>query len=617
MVGGCLANSWLAWQARGVDSWVVEALRVGYRIPFDRPPPLSECPISLLAYSPHSIRGVALNQELQNLLRKGAVEPAPQSPGFYSRLFLVKKASGSWRPIIDLSTLNLFITSSRFHMETPRSVLNSIRPGDWMISLDLQDAYLQVPVHHDSRRFLRFVLDGKPFQFRVLCFGLTTAPQVFTRIMAPVSAILHRHGVRMLRYLDDWLILASSEIACLQSRDRLLAVCSELGIQVNLTKSSLVPSQSIVYLGMEILSLPFIARPTPTRAGNLIHLIEEFLSTPSPPAFLWLSPSRPPVFPDSSRPRRDDQDETSPTLSQGPVGLSGRPVPGLLVPSLPRGSSLVVEAGSAEGGHESLSSSSRHQLLLGRFRRGLGSPSRRAPRLGTLAPPSESSLYQHEGASGSSARPSGLRTSDRGHVGSAVLRQHHHSSLSSSVGRDVFVHPELHGQRGSTLGGEPTHSSPSPVHHGVVQRHRRRPESPKSGDRVRVDPSPGGSRSADPQVASCDRSFCDRLDSEASGLLLSSLGPTGSRDGRSSPALGRSPSVRLSSDRHHKESSSQTEVIEELRVDSHSSVLASEGLVSRPSGTVIRRSHHTVRSKRSTKTAPLPPVPTKICLCFG
>ena len=287
MVGGCLANSWLAWQARGVDSWVVEALRVGYRIPFDRPPPLSECPVSLPAYSPHSIRGVALNQELQNLLRKGAVEPAPQSPGFYSRLFLVKKASGSWRPIIDLSTLNHYVTSSRFHMETPRSVLNSIRPGDWMISLDLQDAYLQVPVHHDSRRFLRFVLDGKPFQFRVLCFGLTTAPQVFTRIMAPVSAILHKYGVRMLRYLDDWLILASSETACLQSRDRLLAVCTELGIQVNLTKSSLIPSQSIVYLGMEILSLPFIARPTPTRADNLIRLIEEFLSTSSPPAFLW------------------------------------------------------------------------------------------------------------------------------------------------------------------------------------------------------------------------------------------------------------------------------------------------------------------------------------------
>ena len=323
------------------------------------------------------------------------------------------------------------------------------------------------------------------------------------------------------------------------------------------------------------------------------------------------SPSRPPVFPDSSRLRRNEQNEASPTLPQGPVGLSGRPVPGLLVSSLSRGSSLVAESGSAEGGRESLPSSSRHQLLLGRFRRGLGSPSRRTPRLGSLAPPSEGSLYQHERASSSSARPAGLRTSDRGHVGNAVLRQHHHSSLSSSVGRDVFVRSELHGQGGSPLGEESSHSSSSPVHHGVVQRHRGRLKSPQSGDRVTVDPSPGGSRSAGPQVASDDRSVRNLLDSEASSLLLSSLRSTGGRDGCPSPALGRSPSIRLSSDRHHKESASQTEVIEELRVDSHSSVLASEGLVSRPSGTIIRRFHHTVRSKRSSKTAPLPPVPPK------
>ena len=270
-----------------MDAWVVEVLRVGYRIPFDRQPPLSERPLSLPAYSPQSIKGVALTQELQTLLRKGAVEPAPQSPGFYSRLFLVQKALGSWRPIIDLSTLNDYVTSSHFHMETPQSVLRSIRQGDWMVSLDLQDAYLQVPVHHDSRGYLRFVVGGRTYQFRVLCFGLTTAPQVFTRIMAPVSAILHKYGVRMLRYLDDWLILASSEIAYLESRDRLLAICTELGIQVNLTKSSLVPTQSLVYLGMEIQSLPFTARPTPVRVSNLLRLIEEFLSTPSPPASLW------------------------------------------------------------------------------------------------------------------------------------------------------------------------------------------------------------------------------------------------------------------------------------------------------------------------------------------
>ena len=152
-----------------MDAWVVEALRVGYRIPFDRRPPLSKRPLSLPAFSPQSIRGVALTQELQNLLRKGAVDPALQPPGFYSRLFLVQKTSGSWHPITDLSTLNDYIT------------------------------------------------------FRVLCFGLSAAPRVFTRIMVPVSAILPRYGVRFLRYLGVWLILASPEIACIQSRVRLLS----------------------------------------------------------------------------------------------------------------------------------------------------------------------------------------------------------------------------------------------------------------------------------------------------------------------------------------------------------------------------------------------------------
>ena len=90
-------------------------------------------------------------------------------------------------------------------METLQSVLLSVRAGDWMVSLDLKDAYLQVPMHPDSCKLLRFVAFGKVYQFKVLCFGLSTAPQVFTQVMAPVSAFLHRPGIRLRRYLDDWL----------------------------------------------------------------------------------------------------------------------------------------------------------------------------------------------------------------------------------------------------------------------------------------------------------------------------------------------------------------------------------------------------------------------------
>ena len=73
---------------------------------------------------------------------------------------MVMKASGAWRPVIDLSALNLRIQQTSFKMETLiRSSLGS--SGDWMVSLDLRDACLQVPVHPDSRKFLRFMVGGR------------------------------------------------------------------------------------------------------------------------------------------------------------------------------------------------------------------------------------------------------------------------------------------------------------------------------------------------------------------------------------------------------------------------------------------------------------------------
>ena len=183
---------------------MVEVLRVGYCLPFLSTLPLSNAPLPMPSYSPTSIKGAALEEVTLALVAKGAVELAPlPSPGFYSRLFVVWKTSGSWRPVIDLSHLNRFVDVSHFQMETIQSVLLSVRQGDWMASIDLKEAYLQVPVHPASRHLLRFVFRDKVYQFKALCFGLSTAPQVFTKVMAPVSAILHSMGIRMRRYLDD------------------------------------------------------------------------------------------------------------------------------------------------------------------------------------------------------------------------------------------------------------------------------------------------------------------------------------------------------------------------------------------------------------------------------
>ena len=178
--------------------------------------------IPLPSYSRSSIRGVALAAAVVDLLEKGAVEPAPSSPGYYNRLFVTPKVTRGWRPVIDLSRINRVVAVSHFHMETAQSVLQSLRPGDWMVSLDLQDAYLQVPVHPSSRRYLRFCVWDSVLQFRALCFVLSTAPQAFMLVMAPISAIVHRYGFRILRCLGDWLVLGSSFLEIVRARDFLL-----------------------------------------------------------------------------------------------------------------------------------------------------------------------------------------------------------------------------------------------------------------------------------------------------------------------------------------------------------------------------------------------------------
>ena len=161
--------------------------------------------------------------------------------------------------------------------------------GDWMASIDLREEYLQVPVHPDSRRFLRFVVHGRAYQFKAMCFGLSMAPQVFTRVMAPVSAILHSLGIRMRRYLDDWLFQASSREELLRDLGVVLYLCRELGIVVNPEKSNFSPSQVIQYLGVVIDAQSFMASPSPDLVSRLRSTAGEFLSSAAPPASLWQS----------------------------------------------------------------------------------------------------------------------------------------------------------------------------------------------------------------------------------------------------------------------------------------------------------------------------------------
>ena len=126
------------------------------------------------------------DKEVEDLLRKGAIEPCCRAPGFYSKVFLVPKKGGKLRPVTNLEPLNSFITAPHFQMTTLKDVFQLLQKDDWAVYLDLKDAYFHVPVHPRHRRFLQFIWRNRTYRYKCLPFGLSTSPRTFTRVTKPV-----------------------------------------------------------------------------------------------------------------------------------------------------------------------------------------------------------------------------------------------------------------------------------------------------------------------------------------------------------------------------------------------------------------------------------------------
>ena len=144
--------------------------------------------------------------------------------------------------------------------------------------LDLQDAYLHVPILPSSRHLLCFAYKDQVYQYQVLPFGLKDSPWVFTRLVAVVIASLRQSGIRIFHYLDDWLLVANSMSLLelhLQKTLELTGLPSEFGEVFSDSLSNSVLSGSFFRLS-EAFGMPFTLRVVAlqsTGAGNHSSLV--------------------------------------------------------------------------------------------------------------------------------------------------------------------------------------------------------------------------------------------------------------------------------------------------------------------------------------------------------
>ena len=104
---------------------------------------------------------------------------------------------GYQRPLINLKHLNQFIPYQHFKMEDLLRFKKVLLKGNYMHKLDLQDAYFLVPLNKKSRKYVRFLWSNNLYEFMCLCFGLGSAPRVFTELLKIPIALLPRLNIRL------------------------------------------------------------------------------------------------------------------------------------------------------------------------------------------------------------------------------------------------------------------------------------------------------------------------------------------------------------------------------------------------------------------------------------
>lgn len=235
--GGRLKNFVQKWKAITNDPWVLKAV-TGFEMEFTSVPFQTKEPREL---NFNEKQEKIVLEETENMLRKGAiVEIGEEERGFVSTLFLVEKKQKGWRSVINLRDLNFYVVYRHFKMEGIDLLRDVLQDLDWMVKLDLKDAYFTIPMGMKSQTFLQFRWKGQIYQFVCLPFGLSSAPWCFTKVMRAVVGFLRERGVRMIVYLDDLLIMNQDMAEIRMQLKMVIELLQSLGFIINVEKSVIV-----------------------------------------------------------------------------------------------------------------------------------------------------------------------------------------------------------------------------------------------------------------------------------------------------------------------------------------------------------------------------------------
>lgn len=195
-----------------------------YRIELTDNNPVKKAPFRL---SPPRMK--ELRSHIDKMMEQGVIRRS-KSP-YAAPIFLVPKANGEFRPVVDYRELNKKVVLRSIPLPDLHSCFGWFRGAKFFTTLDLNQAYNQIPLTEDSKPITAFVTDWNLFEFNRVPFGLATGAAVLSQLMDSVFSDIKFKFVY--HYLDDLVIYSKSAQEHLEHIREVLVRLRQAGLTVN------------------------------------------------------------------------------------------------------------------------------------------------------------------------------------------------------------------------------------------------------------------------------------------------------------------------------------------------------------------------------------------------
>ncbi|KAL4388578.1 hypothetical protein GQ457_09G008110 [Hibiscus cannabinus] len=212
--------------------------------------------------------------ECSELLQQGLIEPSDSQ--WACEAFYVNKRSeqarGKLRLVINYQPLNHFLQDDKFPLPNRNALFSSLSKAQIFSKFDLKAGFWQLGIDPTDRPKTGFCIPNQHYQWKVMPFGLKTAPSLFQKAMIRIFQPIMDQA---LIYIDDILLFSQDEEAHLKLLQRFSQLLVQYGIMLSERKMK-INQKEIEFLGMNLKEGKY--QPGPHIAQELIKFPEKDLS---------------------------------------------------------------------------------------------------------------------------------------------------------------------------------------------------------------------------------------------------------------------------------------------------------------------------------------------------